>query len=294
MPLSTYLGTTEATEYVPTERIGPIIAGFQYTATVGMGVAWPERAMGSVPHRFVRWNELTIASGTVAETVDAPDTNVDTTESSIAAASVRFRLPISDDLVMEQAQQGRIPMSALAEAMRALQNRIDSDILSASTSATQTNGSVTRTYTLTEFKDDIRAYDALDVPPGMSGTVAVISKAAGHQLTDSLTSAAATLIKSEGDTLQVSQRGGFMGTLHGISVYKSGNVPNESTGASGLMTEAGQNASGYGFTIARLPSVVPTRGDDAERRKVTYFVFDAFYGTGLTSPTRSLELLTQR
>lgn len=290
--LSTFTGTTEGAEVIPTELIPFFIQGFEYPRTVGLGIAWARPGQGSIPSRFPRWGEVTVPAGTKTESDQFSEANVDAAEESVTPGLVGFRFALSDEFTVQSV--GGIPATALREAMSALGNRMDEDILGASTSATNQAGSVSDEYTLSRFHDDLAVYWALNIPPATMGTALVLSHVGGQQLAASVANSGAPLARNEGDTIGLGPEGGFLGRLYQIQVFATANVPNESTGASGMLTPIGMQQSFYGLVVQEMPGARRTRGDDAENRAVDFWHFRAWYGAGMTNRNRGLEILHQR
>ena len=292
--LSTYLGTSEATELIPTELIPSFVQGYEFADRVGMAIAWGRPGQGNVPVRFPRMNLLGATSGagvpagTKSESDTFTDVLIDFAESTITPGMVGFRLPISDEAVAGVGGIAAVPAGSLAQCLEALADRIDSDTLSSSTSATNSVGTVSRDYTVAEFRSDLATYKTLNIP----GAPALVLHHNGMaDLLGSIHASTAGLVRGS-SSVELGADDGFQGVLHGVSLYESGNVPSESTGHSGLMTPQGTE-SGYGIVMNEMPNIRPTRGDEAEQRAVTFYVCRAWYGTGLTNPRRCQEVLHQ-
>src|SRR6187551_30684 len=100
--LTTYTGLADMAEVIPTELLGQFIAAYAYEPRVADSIAWVRPGKGNIPVRYPRWSAAaTVPSGTVAETVDSADVEVDLTESSITPGMVRFRMPISDESAVQ-------------------------------------------------------------------------------------------------------------------------------------------------------------------------------------------------
>lgn len=288
MPLTTYTGTTEMTEVVPTEELSSFIAAYEWEPRSADSIVAVRGGRGNVPIRFARWNQMTgVPAGTVAETVDGVDANIDITESSITPGMVRFRFPISDEVIA--AAEGGVPAGALAETMDAMADRIETDILANSTSATSTSGSATVAFQLSQFRTALQTYRALRCPGDMHALV-LHDDALGSLETAIDNSSSPHALKRE-DTLARELGQAYQGRLRGFQVFLSGRVADESSGHSNFATPMGAN-SGLGIVVNKLPHVVATRGDEAENRKVTFYHFAAWYGTGLINPRRFLEVLS--
>ena len=293
--LSTYMGTSEATELIPTELLSTFVQAYEYPVPVGLQIAWARPGRGNIPVRFPRWNQLNsgsgVPAGTKSETDVFTDVTLDFAESTITPGIVGFRLPISDE--SEAGAIIGVQAGAVIQAILALVDRIDSDVLSSSTSATNSTGSVSDVFTLSKMRAACAAYKALEVPPSPMGVAIALHHNGAAALLESLGSSAATMLKNPADSLAFGTQPGYLGSLFGVQIYESANVPAESTGHSNPMTPIGFQQSGLGIVMNRVPEVIPTRGDDAENRKVTYLVCSAWYGTGVTNPNRLLEVLSE-
>jgi hypothetical protein len=275
------------TEVIETELIPDYIAAFEYEPPVATSVAWIKGGKGNIPVRYPRWNELTIAGGTVAETVDAPDVTVDLAESSITPAMVRFRMPISDEVAVE-AMSG-IPQGALNQGLTAMIQRMDSDGLSSSTSATNTVGAVGTAFGLAEFHTARQNYRARRLPGSLHALV--LHDDALDALENSIRNNSSPWAIKPNEQLAAAVGSQFQGQMAGFQIFLAGQVADESTGHSNFATPMG-GESGLGIVLNELPSVRVTRGDTAENRASTFYHFRMWYGFGLTNPRRFLEVLS--
>jgi hypothetical protein len=288
MPLSTFTSSTDIEELIETELIDAFVAGFEYPVGAGMLVAQRKPGRGNIPVRFPRWNEIDLSGiGTShAETVDAVDVDATTTESSITPAMQIFRMPFPDEA--EVASQGKVPAQALAEALRALGNRIDVNVLAASTSATLTTGAVGTALTLQGLRTAIMYANAQDIPTASYN--AVLSNSAAASLWESMGSTGATYALSPEDMKMFGAQSGYQGRLLGQGIFQSNNVATESTGFSNFMVPA--NSSSLGVVVQEMPNLRPTRGDEAELRAVSFVVVRAWWGAGIINPRQFVELLS--
>lgn len=286
--LTTYTGTAD-TGQIPADLLDTFIQNWEYVEPTMTGIAWSRPGKGNVPVRFARWNQVTVPAGTKAESDLAPDVEITTSEQTATPGLVKFRMPISDELM--EGAIGGIPAGAIVEGLRALVNRVDSDIGSVSTSATQTYGLATDVFTLAHFRGAMAAYKALDVPAAPMGHAAVLGHTSAGQLFESLHSTSATIPTSRGDGILFGPQSGYLFTLHGFGVWESGNVAVEGVGHSNFMTPIGELNSGLGLAVVRAPYVVRTRADEGETRGVDFYHLQAWYGTTLTNPNRLLEVL---
>lgn len=296
--LTKALDATEGQELIPTELIGTFVASFEYTAPAGLLVAWASPGKGSIVKRFPRWNQLDkgsgVPAGTKTETDTFTDVDLDTTESSIVPGLVGFRLPISDEFVAQVQDGIAVPAAALIECINAENDRIDSDVLGSITSSTNTTGAATDNATPAKFRSGSAVYRALKIPASASqmGHAFIGHFDAFRDLEEGTGSSAAPFTAMQGDESLYGAPGdgAFRGRYMGYLMFESGNVPAESGGWANCFTPIGPRASGLGIVETEMPNIRPTRGDDAENRALTYFNVRAWYGTGITNPSRILEV----
>ncbi len=287
MPLTTFTGVADVTEVIPADLIGDFIRGYSYEPRVADAIAWMRPGKGNVPVSYPRFDQATVPAGTVAETVDGTDVEVTLSESTITPAVVRFRMPISRE-AMAGAQIG-VPAGVLANQMEALMDRVDSDALSSSTSATQTVLATTTAFDL----------DALDT---VVADVRARRWRAPLVLHDDPLDALETSIRQSGSPWAIKKEerlaeglgAGYQGSIRGLDVFLSGNVAVEGAGWSNFATPIGAGRSGLGIVMNQLPSVTMTQGDEATNRFSTFWHFAAWYGTGLTDPAHLVECLSSQ
>lgn len=292
MPLATFTSSTDVEELIKTEEIDDFVAGFEYAPPVGLGISWMRGGTGSVPIRFPRWNELSLASVSAhAETVDAVDLDMTTTESSLQPAIIIFRLPIPDEMVAS-ANRGDVPAGMLAEAIVAFLNRMDSDSLATSTGATLQTGSIATAFNLQAFRAAKAYYKAQRIPQSPQGTAMVLSHDAAGALDEAMGSTGASFAITDDDMARFGWSSGYQGRFQGLFMFESDNVAAESTGNSNFITPIGARMSGLGAVINEMPNIRPTRGDDGESRATSFFNIRAYYATGLVNPRRFVEVLS--
>lgn len=287
--LSTYTGTTELEEIVPTEEIESYIYGANYPVGVAMQIAWARNSpAGSVAVKFPRFNAITVPAGTKTQTDVFTDVSIDMAEESITPGIVGFRMPISHEII--RAANSGVPAGVLDECMIALLNRMDVDLCGASTSASNATGAITDTFTLAKFRSAVAAWKALEVR-NSARVALVLDHGPAKALLDSLHESGASMAMSPGDSLALSSMSGLLGTLHTFAIFEDLNVAAESTGRSNFMTTMGNNG-GLALALTEMPTVYRSNGDDAVLRAVDYYVFRAWYGAGIATDTQFLEVLT--
>lgn len=293
--LTTDVGTTELTEWIPTEILPSIAQSFEYAARTAEAIAWTKPGAGSIAHRFIRWNQLNAGAGVPAGTKTESDTFTDVlldlAESSITPGIVGFRLPVPDESMRQTVIGPMIQTSLAVEALNAINDRRDSDVLSSITSATNTAGAATDNFTIQKAVAALAAWRALNVPD-IDGGVAFLLHHDGFrdlEADTSATSAPFVPTQTPGDMFGV--RAGVKGMWMGALMIDSGNAPANASNWSGCITAIGNERSGLGLVDVESPNIRTSRGDDAENRAVTYLIVRSWYGAGLTNPNRILEVL---
>lgn len=290
MPLATYVGTTEATEVVSQEEIDAFLAGANYPPPTAVTIAATKQGRGNVPMRFPRMNQLSVPAGTLAETVDAIDVNVDTTENSIVPARVAFAVPISRDLLM--AQEGEhFPSAILDACTEAMWSRINSDLNGASTSATNSISDISTPFDLAALRAARVAWRALQVRPGAGGIALVLSDDALAQLETSVETAGSPWALKPSDSPAFENVHGFQGMFGTFLLFSDAQAADDSTGRSNWMTSVG-DMSGIGVVMSESPQIVLWQGNDGLRRDVIYAHCRMRFGTGIVNQTRFLEILS--
>jgi hypothetical protein len=224
-----------------------------------------------------------------AETAEFEERDIAMSESSITPALHGFAIKRSDE-AMAGSPAG-VQAGLLAQALEYLFDDIEVAALGSISSVTASEGLVTDTYDLARFRSDLAAYRALNIAPGPLGHVLLASSGMVAELTTSLHTTGATIVRSEGDSLGVGPNAGFRGTLHGVAVYETPNLPVSTTGRAGLMAPAGQFASPLGIVVNEMPNVRVTRGDVSELRAVTQYVMRSWFGVGVTNPRKGQQCL---
>ncbi len=291
MPLTTYTGTGEAEEIIPTEILSTTIDAYEFSPRVGLIVGGVVPGKGNIPKRFARWNQLTIPGAAIGigETVDAPDANVDMTESTVTPARIRFRLPVSTELLAEAAVPG-IPAGALQQGLEALMSQLETDILGASNSATTTVNAVTDAFEIPEFQATRQTYRGMEL--GAFGVPAlVLHDDALDDLEAAIDGSTSIYLMKESDTLKRELGDAYQGRLRGFEVFRAPSVSAEGAGWSNFATPMGLGG-GLVTVMNAMPNVVMSDGDEAHNRAVKFFHFELWKGQGLRNPRRFLEVLS--
>lgn len=289
MPITTYTGTTEAAEVVLVENVDAYLFGYHYPAPSGVAIVATKPGKGTVPVRFPRLGAIAVPAGTLAETVDAVDVNVDLSENTITPARVAFTMPISDDLVMNQIGNG-IPVVVLNDAIRAVYSRIHSDLLAASASSTSATGALADVFTLERYRSAKAAWRATEVQDDGAGVAMMLHGDTFQALEESAASSGSPFALRPQDSPLFAHTHGYQGTIGGFELFSSSQVAADSTGHSNWITPIG-DMSGLGMVMSVLPKIVTHRGNDGERRATTYAHITTYFGVGIVNQTRFLEVL---
>jgi hypothetical protein len=287
--LNPHTGTTEQTEIVPSELLDAFIQELPLPPLTGESIAWPVPGVGSIVRRFARFEDFTFPTGTKTQTDTFTDVAVTLAESSITPGLVGCRIPISDEL--EAMAIGGVPAETLAFAMRKMFNRIDIDILSGSTSATNTVGGTSDVFTAAKFRAAAATFRALDLGAGMNAFVGHAD--AFRDLEESIASTTAPFTANMASSQLFGSASGYKATYSGFEMFETNNVPAEGAGWSNFMTPIGAQRCGLAIVMTEMPNIRRTRGDDAESRATTYYVLRAWYGAGLQNAGRWVEVLSR-
>ena len=286
------------TETVPTEDINSFVQSYEYPTPVGQLICWTRPSpLGSVAVRFPRWNQVNastgVPAGTKTEGASFTRVTVDQTESSITPGLVGLEMALTDEVQRAAGVQGGVMAGVIIEALNAMSERIDTDILSSSTSATNTAGATSDNFTVTKFNAASAAYRALSIPNGPMGTAFVAHNDAIRDLVESWGSTSAPFQKDHALAAAFGPNAGYHGSYLGFQVFESANVPAEAPGWSNGMTPIGAGASGLGCAMTEAPSIRANRGSVGELDAEDMFILRAWYGAGLTNPSRYLEVLSR-
>jgi hypothetical protein len=289
MPLATYVGTTEATEVVRQEEIDAFLAGANYPPPTAVAIAAAKQGRGNTPIRFPRMNQLSVPAGTLAETVDAVDVNVDTTENSITPARVAFAVPISRDLLMAQ-DADHFPGAVLEACIEAMWSRINSDLNGGSVSASNSISDISTPFTLAVLRATRVAWRALNVKAG-AGLALLLSDDALGQLEESAETAGSPWALKPSDVQEFQNVHGFQGKFGSFMVFSDTEAADDSTGRSNWVTPIGDQ-SGIGVVMSESPQIVLWQGNDGLRRDVIYAHCRMRFGVGIVNQSRFLEILS--
>lgn len=284
--LTTFTSTTDVEELIPVEEIDGFVYDLERPLPLALRLVHVRSCNGLVPVRFPRWNALSGAPAERAggETDIFVDVDITTTESSLTAAFRGFRLPFPDEISKSSPVIG-VEAGAVMQAFKDFDDLIDTDILSVTTSATQSTGAVTDEYNIARFQADKLTYKALNLPAAQP--VLLMSQEGYSELETSIMSSGATL---QDGGLDLGPNSGVKGTFRGFWVVETANIASESTGSSGIMMPIGREG-GIGIVVDEMPNARPTRSTEGEQRATDFVVLRAMYGVGLINPRRVLEVL---
>lgn len=289
---STQIDQASVAQLVPTEEIGNWLDGYNYVLGTGLLVCAIVPGVGSIPMRSPRWNQLTPTAGTKAEGDDFAQLEMTTTEESVTPGIVGFETSLTDEVIAGTPGRG-IREEHLIEAVNSLSNRMDADILAASTSATNTVGSTTQIFDRAYLSAVGSAYRALDIAGGqLMDHALVLHHDAVRDLDADKVVTAAQSAANDGFKM-LGAAAGYIGQFGGFQLFESGNVAAEAPGWSNFATPIGLGRSGIMCVLTQGPTVEQNRGRDGARAASTYYVFRAWYGAGLRNRTRLLEALSR-
>lgn len=280
--------TTTLNDFIPSEAINDYIDGYPLAQPLARAVAWEERGKTTVPFRFPRFDQTAVPAGNKTEAADATRVAMALSSSEATPLVVAMEIAVTDEISSAQAHPG-LPETLVMEAMRAMRDRIDSDIHAAAAGATSTSGAFTDTLDEDKLLDGVNTFIALDTADGSSLPVCVLghSSAASLRKSSKLSSASEMVGSSFMDGVAGANR---LGVYGGVEVWESGNVATESGGNNNYITMPGRRMSGLGFVVSEELYAETNRSAEGARAKETYTVFAASYGTVVTHASRITEL----
>lgn len=293
------------TETISAEWINHFIRAVRLPARAGQAVCWTRGSVGSIPVRFPREDTLSVPAGTKTEVSDFSRVELTQSESSITPGIVGFEVQLSDEMLAGfQAHQAlaridgsgasfdpnNVPMSIVVKCLDALMNRVDKDILAASTSSTQQTGAITDALTREKWHAATAVYRALELN-GAYGHAFVGSHSAFRELSKDENLSAAQQAGSQ-DFRGSGPISGYLGKYYGFDMFESGNVADETTGKSNIMTPIGTEASGLTLVLSDPLRHEFDRGVLGQRSASRFHVFRVWYGTGLNTTDALLEVLS--
>lgn len=283
---ATQIDQASVTELVPTEMLSTWLDGHNYAVRVGLAIVATVPGVGSIPQRSARWDQLVPTAGTKSEGDDFAQLEMTTSEESATPGIVGFETALTDEVV---AGVRGIREFHLIEAVNSLSDRMDADILAASTGATNIAGDTARIYTREAFSADAATYRALNIAGAEMMQHAFCGHGDAYRDLD-LDEALSAASKVAGDGFAIfASTPGFRGPFGGFQMFESNNVAAEAPGWSNFMTPIGLGRSGLMCVLTEGPRVEENRGRDGARAASTYYVFRAWYGAGMRNRTRLLE-----
>lgn len=293
MALTTYHSASDVEELVPTEKIDRFIARAEFAPTTAQAIVWLKAGKGSIAHKFPRFNAFSVPAGTKTEGADFTLIETDTTEESITPGFIGFGFRISDEAEGGVKADGRAGLAPdlIIEAINALNDRIDSDALAGSTSATNITGADTDYMTYENFLSAVTAWKALKVRSSTGLYAFGLSDDAAGDLLQDLGLGAAAILSNPQYLALFGPESGYMGSLHGFQLFNSPNISTTGSGRSNFITPMGPRNSGLGMVQNEPPNIRVTRGDTMELAAGTQYVARAWVGLGMTNRNRILEVL---
>lgn len=280
--------TTTADDVIPTEEIVDYVRAYPRPTPVGVAVAWIKQARGIVPCLFPRLSTAgVIPAGTKTEGASFTRVASSTASDSVTAAFVGSELALTDELRMSSGVRG-LPEAVIQDRIKALANRVDTDLLANLDGLSNTSGDTSTDLTRQGLSQALAAYWALNLDDGMGEHAVLLANSAASQLRqDQLTTTAPTAAQESMFGIGVS-----MGTWHGLVVLRAANADAISGGYASGMTPIGNQRSGLLLGLSEsINARGPNRGSEGERDAEEYLVVRAMYGTGVTD-SHALEIIT--
>jgi hypothetical protein len=287
MPLSTFSGLSSLADVVPSERIVETIQAAALPPVVAEMVAWIEDCPPGAGNtiQWPRWAATTVPSGTKGETEAFDAVSMATDSETVQVAFVGMDVPLSDEASHDGAG---LPQGLLIEGVRAVRDRVDSDVLATIATATNSEDFTGSPLNLQRWGATAAVFRALS-PPSEQGFAAILHT---HQLDTLLADmrlTAATLMPATADQRLFGAASGPVGFYENIAVFATTNAPVNGGVYSAAFTPIGNGASALGLAIAEPVGVELQR--DAVR-KVTHAVFSARFGAVVVIQGRLVEALT--
>lgn len=279
--------TTTADDVIPTEEIVDFVRAYPRATPVSMSVAWIKQSTGIVPCLFPRLStSAVIPAGTKTEAASFTRVATSTGSDTTTAAFVGSELALTDELVMSSKVRG-LPATVIIDRLRAMANRIDTDVLANFDGLSSTSGDTGTDLTRAGMGLALAAYWALNLDDSMGEHAALLANSAASQLMqDNLTT---TAVAGHTERFGV---GVSLGEFQGLVLLRAANAAAISGGYASGITPIGNERSGLLLGISEaINARPPQRGSEGERDAEEYVVVRAMYGTGVTD-SHALELIT--
>jgi len=283
------IDATDVEELIPTEEIGTFIIHSNFAPTTAQAVGWMAAGKGSIARRFPRTAAFSVPAGTKSEGDAFTVANNTTAENTVTPGLIGFGFQITDTAARGSVV-GLAPME-IVEAINGLNDRIDSDFHSSSTSATVITGADTDTMDVNNLLAGISAYRAQNIRSSNGLVAVVLGSDAGADFMQDLGSSGAAILGNADLANIFGAESGFMGSFGRTQIFETSNVTTTGAGRSNYITPIGMENSGIAMVQTEAPNIRVTRGDTMELAAGTQYVARAWVGLGLTSTGRIVELL---
>lgn len=249
---------------VPSEQIDEYISQFAYAESVAHHVAWiraMQRGGGNVAV-WPRWNAISVPAGTKTEG-DTFSVVEATTDSVTAAVAYRgFVLEVSREVQFDS--QVELPRTLVDEAMTAMVDAIDSDLLGLTVDASN-QFDAAGSLSITQWRNALLRWRLLNPRSGPEGFCAILHPAQiadlGLDFVLSTSPGAARV-----DATSFGANSAYIGTVDGIHVFSSTNVPTDDGDYCGCITSIGNNYCGLAMAVSEPVNIElhkqPTRKTD--------------------------------
>lgn len=294
--------TTEMTETIDSEWIDRMVQRVAETPLVAMQVVRVINAMGATSSVWT----IPLAANQVGDAATITETDQAATavnefdsEVSLTVANIGISSFVSDQV------KQRSTWSAMALAIRngvhSVQDKLDEDVLSNSTSITTSIGSNATTHDLDNWNTVLTTFETQNATPGLP-LASVWHPDAFRDFHSSIITTSAALLGTafgEDARAQMQGRQGFKGVLDGVSVFTSDNIPADDTTGWGniLVTTPSSMGGGDGGCLAAAfwkgVGAEAARGSDGARRSGDWLVTTSWYATGINKQSDGLNFITK-
>lgn len=288
--------TTSLTELIPAELIEEIIGQENRATPIFDLVSWRKDmsapgagATWAVPY----WEPSEVPSGTKTETGSFTNVEATTADSVITPGVVGLARALTDVAAQDAKQADAMEMFMLN--LRAMKQRLTTDVLALSTSATNTSDFSGTNFDLADFGVATTAFDA-QFP--YSGFARVLI---GHT---NLVRDLKISLRSSGASLEATGRGlgvlemfeGDMYKLEGYTIIPSALLPQyDASNDSSMLVVVGNDADRTWSTLARgmwwdLKNEIQREGLE----QISYLITSARYGVGITKQANLREIASKK
>jgi hypothetical protein len=281
--------TSSAPHLMRAEDVKKYVSLYNRPKKIARRFCWETKGTLAVASKFPSVEEITVPAGTKTEGANFTRVQLTTVETTATPGFVGMELVLTDEAVAASGAQGiMIKETTVQAAIEAMDQRMDRDIFAASTSATEFHSDVA-----TDLDEEIlyaafAEFSALE-PEAPRGVLCALAHASAARIRKLLNLSTAT-VRVGDDAGKGRIENAYIGLIGGVECWESGNVADESTGKSNVVTAIGEEASGLGLVVAQEVDVEINRGREGALNKTHSLVFSAVYAALVTRQDRILEL----